>query len=612
MKLYVSSIKNNKKPDSYTTKKISNTILENCVDISLEKFAEELTIEGKTVVLPELSKPELSIKTAIRRQQLIMLDFDNKGEDKYTIEDLESDVFMQNHALFYYRTFSDLESDIDKFRVVFMLDKAVITNEQVKTIYNNLFYLYPQADTSVGQTTRMFFGSNSGYELIDWDNRLLASELTQPDNLKPITIPNNELIDINTPIYKLLKYKKYELIQEKLGNTYSNSFPDDISASQYFKSLDMQEFLELPEGNPFEDIFHTEESPSASVFLADDIGIYLYKCFSQSSPFQGDIIKVLNFYLNTRSFSRTIDILVNVTNSEISRTTPLGEAKRDYDDLKKQLKHKQLGRNYPELYSYIKKYEQEIIEIMDIMFDFVYTDKVTGEVKYLNFLSVDRLRYLVGQNLKKNISRNKIWDILNLVIVTEMVTKLPQDDVPKQLLESVINKQKEESKQIRTSNFYMPSIELNNSYAIAKVLKDNNIPIRSLGFELVYRLFGEEKANQDFPQAYKPLQERNLIKMSDKDTNLLSDSVELEEFITNILYKKLSKNNYIFEEDIISMIAKKRKISLINARQLYTKVRQDVLNKYNLERTRLTKSIHKEFKIKTKYSPKIIILKNDM
>lgn len=612
MKLYVSSIKNNKKPDSYTTKKISNTILENCVDISLEKFAEELTIEGKTVVLPELSKPELSIKTAIRRQQLIMLDFDNKGEDKYTIEDLESDVFMQNHALFYYRTFSDLESDIDKFRVVFMLDKAVITNEQVKTIYNNLFYLYPQADTSVGQTTRMFFGSNSGYELIDWDNRLLASELTQPDNLKPITIPNNELIDINTPIYKLLKYKKYELIQEKLGNTYSNSFPDDISASQYFKSLDMQEFLELPEGNPFEDIFHTEESPSASVFLADDIGIYLYKCFSQSSPFQGDIIKVLNFYLNTRSFSRTIDILVNVTNSEISRTTPLGEAKRDYDDLKKQLKHKQLGRNYPELYSYIKKYEQEIIEIMDIMFDFVYTDKVTGEVKYLNFLSVDRLRYLVGQNLKKNISRNKIWDILNLVIVTEMVTKLPQDDVPKQLLESVINKQKEESKQIRTSNFYMPSIELNNSYAIAKVLKDNNIPIRSLGFELVYRLFGEEKANQDFPQAYKPLQERNLIKMSDKDTNLLSDSVELEEFITNILYKKLSKNNYIFEEDIISMIAKKRKISLINARQLYTKVRQDVLNKYNLERTRLTKSIHKEFKIKTKYSPKIIILKNDI
>lgn len=612
MKLYVSSIKNNKKPDSYTTKKISNTILENCVDISLEKFAEELTIEGKTVVLPELSKPELSIKTAIRRQQLIMLDFDNKGDDKYTIEDLESDVFMQNHALFYYRTFSDLESDIDKFRVVFMLDKAVITNEQVKTIYNNLFYLYPQADTSVGQTTRMFFGSNSGYELIDWDNRLMASELTQPDNLKPINIPNNELIDINTPIYKLLKYKKYELIQEKLGNTYSNSFPDDISASQYFKSLDMQEFLELPEGNPFEDIFHTEESPSASVFLADDIGIYLYKCFSQSSPFQGDIIKVLNFYLNTRSFSRTIDILVNVTNSEISRTTPLGEAKRDYDDLKKQLKHKQLGRNYPELYSYIKKYEQEIIEIMDIMFDFVYTDKVTGEVKYLNFLSVDRLRYLVGQNLKKNISRNKIWDILNLVIVTEMVTKLPQDDVPKQLLESVINKQKEESKQIRTSNFYMPSIELNNSYAIAKVLKDNNIPIRSLGFELVYRLFGEEKANQDFPQAYKPLQERNLIKMSDKDTNLLSDSVELEEFITNIIYKKLSKNNYIFEEDIISMIAKKRKISLINARQLYTKVRQDILNKYNLERTRLTKSIHKEFKIKTKYSPKIIILKNDM
>ncbi|EOS7903419.1 hypothetical protein EFK93_RS13105, partial [Enterococcus hirae] len=51
--------------------------------------------------------------------------------------------------------------NLDKFRVVFRLDKVVTSNKEIEQIYQELFKLYPQADSSVGQTSRMFFGSNS-------------------------------------------------------------------------------------------------------------------------------------------------------------------------------------------------------------------------------------------------------------------------------------------------------------------------------------------------------------------------------------------------------------------------------------------------------------------
>ena len=357
-------------------KKISNTIMNNLREITIQEFAEELAVNGKTVVLAELSENKLSKMTEILGQELVMLDFDNKDEKNlYTIEDLEADSFMQENASFIYRTFSDMYSEIDKFRVVFQLDKLVTENHEIEQIYQGLFKKYPQADSSVGQTSRMFFGSNAGYEIIDWDNRLDTKTILVSDEItesSDIEIVSGEMLNEDTPIYLLLKYKRYDLVKQKFGNEHSNIFPDDITASNYFKTRDMREFLEISDENPFYDIFHEEDNPSASVYFAKDIQIYMYKCFSESHPFHGDIVKVLKEYLGFRSFSEVMDLLIKVTDSEISYLSEIGQAKRDYNDLRDQLRYKQLKNNYPEVYSYLNRYEDEVIEIMDIMFDFTY------------------------------------------------------------------------------------------------------------------------------------------------------------------------------------------------------------------------------------------------
>ncbi|WP_159153982.1 hypothetical protein [Enterococcus faecalis] len=633
MKFYLSNISNKEKPDQYMVKKISNTILNNLREMTIQEFAEELSVNGKTVVLAELSENKLSKMTPIVGQEVVMLDFDNKDENNlYTIEDLEADSFMQENASFIYRTFSDLFSEVDKFRVVFHLDKLVSENQEIEQIYQALFKKYPQADSSVGQTSRLFFGSNSGYEVIDWDNRLDTKSLLIDEKVvdsNSLEVLSGEMLNENTPIYLLLKYKRYDLVKQKLGNEHSNIFPDDITASNYFKTRDMREFLEISDENPFYDIFHEEDNPSASVYFAKDIQIYMYKCFSESNPFHGDIVKVLKEYLGFRSFSEVMDLLIEVTNSEISYLSEIGQAKRDYNDLRDQLRYKQLKNNYPEVYSYLNRYEDEVIEIMDIMFDFTYLDKTTGKLQYLNYLSLDRITKYVNDRLHKKNSKTKISNIMNLIIVMEMVTKLPPSELPKELKEQLIDKQQSDSQQIRTSNVYKPSIDLAHVYEIAKKLKRNNVTINSLGFEVVYRLFGLEKAKQDFPQAYSPLEDRNLIVMSEKDSNLPKKNVDFENLVVKILFRELKKKGYIFEETLILLVTEKLKnieskkknkvngskikksISEQSTKQQYVKVRADIINKYDLSRHRNNVETNTLLKVKGKFSSKVIIYKNN-
>ncbi|HCQ8747422.1 TPA: hypothetical protein OMH27_002722, partial [Enterococcus faecalis] len=355
MKVYLSNISNKEKPNQYKVKKISNTILNNLREMTIQEFAEELSVNGKTVVLAELSENKLSKKTKIISQELVMLDFDNKDENNlYTIEDLESDTFMQENASYIYKTFSDLFSEVDKFRVVFHLDKLVTENQEIEQIYQALFKKYPQADSSVGQTSRLFFGSNSGYEVIDWENTLDTTELLQIENTESsevVETVSGEIMDEDLPNYLLLKYKGYEIVKNKLGDNYKQEFPDDYNAMNYFKSLDMREFLELPDENPFLDIFHEEDNPSASVFYAEEHGIYLYKCFSASNKYCGNIISLLERYLKISSIE-VVNLLVELTGSTVTNTSQLGQSKFNAQKFKRELQSGELKQTYPELYQY--------------------------------------------------------------------------------------------------------------------------------------------------------------------------------------------------------------------------------------------------------------------
>ncbi|HBC8019997.1 TPA: hypothetical protein KE303_001352 [Enterococcus faecalis] len=547
MRLYLSSIENTEKPKNILVKAISATILEELVDISMEEFAKELTENGKTAVLAELTEPKLSKQTAIIGQELVMLDFDNKDMNNiYTVEDLEADEFMLDNACFIYRTFSDRNSEVDKFRVVFRLDKLVTSNKEIEAIYQSLFKKYPQADTSVGQTSRLFFGSNSGYEVIDWENRLDTTKLVEVRNAdisKEVKAISGEMIDDSIPNYELLKLGRLDIVKEKLGDNYKQEFPDDYNAMNYFKSLDMREFLELPNENPFYDIFHEETEPSASVFYAEKYGIFLYKCFSESHPYCGNVVSLLERYLKISSIE-VVNLLVEISSSKVTNTSKLGQSKFNAQKFKKELQSGELEENCPELYKYFSRYQVEI---------------------------------------------------------------------PESIFNNLILEQKKDSNKLRTSNIYEPTNltdeNKGNSEGIAKILRENKVTVGSLSYELVYRLFGEEKAYQDFPQSYEPLIQRKMIKMSKTNSNISQASEKLEKTAVKIIMNEIEEKGYVYEKDVISKLAKARRLKINDTKKKFQKIRVDIYNKYDLNTCRLTKELYNQLEIKEKYSSKNVIYK---
>ncbi|AYA33482.1 hypothetical protein CTI32_03155 [Enterococcus faecium] len=616
MKVYLSNIPNKEKPNQYMVKKISNTIMNNLREITIQEFAEELAVNGKTVVLAELSENRLSKMTKIIGQELVMLDFDNKDENNlYTIEDLEADSFMQENASFIYKTFSDLFSEVDKFRVVFHLEKLVTDNQEIEQIYQALFKKYPQADSSVGQTSRLFFGSNSGYEVIDWDNRLDTKSLLIDEDVvdsNSLEVVSGEMIDDSIPTYELLKLGRLDIVKEKLGENYKQEFPDDYNAMNYFKSLDMREFLELPDENPFYDIFHEETEPSASVFYAEKYGIFLYKCFSESHPYCGNIISLLERYLKISSIE-IVNLLVEISSSKVTNTSKLGQSKFNAQKFKKELQSGELEENYPELYKYFSRYQIEIPIILDFMYDYVYTDE-NGELRYLNYYSINNLaKQLARVTNQKKVSLDRTRKILYHMIVTEIVKKQPEAEIPKEIMKNIIVEQKKDTTKLRTSNIYEPTNltdeNKNNSEGIAKVLRENKVTVGSLSYELVYRLFGEEKAYQDFPQSYEPLIQRKMIKMSKTNSNISQASEKLEKSAVSIIMREIEEKGYVYERDVISKLAKARRLKVRDTTERFKKLRADIYNKYGLNTCRLTKELYNQLGIKEKYSSKNVIYK---
>lgn len=611
MKVYLSLKNYNTKPNQNEIKKISNSILNNLKNIDLKTLAEELAIKGKTAVLCELSTNKLSKYTPIISQELVMLDFDNKDpNNQYTINDLEKDYFIQNNACFYYKTFSDNEDSIDRFRVVFKLNKEIKENIVIENIYKELFKKYPQSDTTIGQTNRLFFGGNKGYEVINWSNTLDVDDILHTNYLTNTdTEIKSELITKNTPIYLLLKYKKYDLVREKLGNTYQQVFDDNYTALSYFKSLDMKEFLELPSENPFHDILHEEENPSASVFYSDEYNVFFYKCFSSSTKFTGDISLLLSKYLKISKLE-VVQVLLNVTNSSISIDSELAKNKFNTNTFRSELLTGELENVYPMLYNYTKRYKKEIYVTLELMMNSVYLDN-EGNSKYITFYSIEKLAQLVSKSLGEKISIGKMKNVLNTIVVTELVTKLPERDIPIELYEKIVIPQKEKKENIRISNFYTPSsfedVVLNNMENISKILYENKISVSSLSYELIYRIFGEEKAKRDYPQTYNTLSSKINNSTSIENTNLTDKSIKLEKLIVTVLEKKLIENGYIFEDELINIIARKRHTKTYNIKRQYLKMKQDILIKYNLECKKCTKDIYIKFNINSKYSPKNII-----
>ena len=218
-KLHIDQKSYGKKPDGNEIGWIKTRLQKNTLPslVTLEEVAEKIS-RGHSISPAVMSG---MLANDWKEQQLFLIDVDNEYNEILarkkgcSVEELQSNEkipilsienalnICKDHNLpvaFYYHTFNSSFGK-PKFRLGFIMDKPVKTNDERRIIMNVLISLFPQSDKSCINADRVFFGTNSKAVISDANARITLENIyngfPQPE-IKNTNIEKNsqaEMID---------------------------------------------------------------------------------------------------------------------------------------------------------------------------------------------------------------------------------------------------------------------------------------------------------------------------------------------------------------------------------------------------------------------------------
>lgn len=639
MKFYIDLISYNKKPDSNISKIIRNNIKR----LYGRKYQTSLDVLIKSIESGKTTQLGIYNSDGVfEEQSIVMMDFDNPSQNKAELLYIQNNKFIQDNACFIYKSFSHKEN-IPKFRVVFLLDKTLTKEDDVKKVYKGLMDEFPQSDKVVGQPNRLFFGSNQKIIEINLNNRLkvdnyIHKELVEkkkpkkvvksrsyvepkiPIDLNPTPIADTDTELLNSqfniirsvydkeqydkyyhlPIYKLFKLQKFNVIKqkffEKFGKSFAYTFPDPINASKIFKhELDMIEFLELPvdeEGVAFSDIFSEDNSPSACVYRHEKSNVQLYKRFnSDDEAHQTFDLILLISTLTKMNYIAVAEKLIEITGSVIDINSNVYKHKMGVKMFQMFISESETDELYPYFMHIIRPNTAVIITLLDIM---SHSYKQVGnEVFLLNNMSVRYLTNQVNRIHNSNHSPQKIAKILDQLALFAVTKKLKDSEVPKQILTPLISQKKDKQFKNR-ANITKVNVDKDNVTDIlsdgnlkSKNLIENNFSMKMMNFEFILNVLGEQEAMNIYPQKFTHKTEE----ISDKDKKYYEEKMKTVTInILNIAYRHINEKGYVLEKDL-----KREYMSLGFSDRDFIMFKPRLKNDYGLTRLRFSNARKVEY-----------------
>ncbi|GMK40904.1 hypothetical protein PCCS19_39600 [Paenibacillus sp. CCS19] len=527
MKLLLDEQGYTQKPQGIEAGKISNRIANCEVDITLDELATEI-VKGKSF-LPATLKSIDGIKKRRKEhwlsQQVIALDID----DGLSLDEALFNTFIKDNAAFIYTSFSHSPSK-HKFRIVFALDKPVTHYEHFERIWSYLFTHLPYADSACRDGVRLFYGGREVHTInmsnrvpVDsvlskkgfWSDTELISNMSaqNPPSVHTIESPKKQLSVISNHQYannvddireRNIDALRFNLQPLKVDLYNMNEVHD------YLKRQDLREFLGINTSSGFCDIFHDELNPSASIFMSSQGSEhYLYKCHSESYPFCGTIIQIVERLLRCSNVEAE-NFLMSVYNIDLIETELQKHMKRTLDSNKRLLMSLELEQLYPYFFKVIKPYREDLY----ILFDLVKEYLPSGDDPEIMFYH--SLRSIAKQ---LNISPDSANRRMGLFVLLELFLKYDEDNIPPELMKKFTQWQNQNKYKYRNSVYGVPSY----SYDLLSVIDlkckkylDNGMTLKSISYEGIYRNFGLEEANRVFPQD------------ANKEINKLNEDVSLQ------------------------------------------------------------------------------------
>jgi hypothetical protein len=600
MKIMLDNIAFSEKPKGYEIGMISNRIINCPVDINVEELANALG-SGKTIVPATFISRQGNLRRSIENwysQQVIALDFD----EGLTLEEAYEDSFFRDNAVFLYQTFSHTEQH-HKFRVVFVLDEPVSEYKHFETIINELLTRYPYADQACKDGSRLFFGGTL-VSPFSYENRLKVQDII---NVTPLQDINNYLTNMSVArvqppkTYKhannieLIKSRNISQLQERLGiepvTLTSNMVID------YIKRQDLRVFLGLASNKKnFIDIFHDEANPSASIYQSyKGNGHWLYKCFSTSHPFIGTIIHVVQKLLGC-SIIEAKRFLIEVFKITIYESEAVKEFKESIDMYKEMLRSDELEEIHPNFYKVFNRYGhlQDLYMLLDLTKEFITNDT---DPRIVFYHSIRTLAKHFGRGVSPTGTR------LNFLTFFQLIKKLNDSEVPKELLAIQQHNKRSKGYQYRNSTYELPIYTYEFFCQIDEMCKiwlEKGCTSRTVSYEGIFRTFGSAEAERVFPQ--------------DKGKEIAELNEGIVSNIVLITLKLIEYKGWTTEKEVLDCLFSERGHYEFKKGQ-FKRCIGEMLDAYELELISTNKKVKEEMGITEVYMskqsfPKIIKRKN--
>ena len=631
----------------YTTKpseqeiktSLNERITEKIIELDIKDLAQEVGLEGRSVVFGNFPPHERQSAKLIS-QKIVALDFDNTkieiingektkvqttGNDYFTINQALANDFIRTYASFLYETFSSTE-DWNRFRVIFVLSEAQENRHSIKNIYKSLMNIFPQADRSPQDASRIFFGGNSNLIEIDYENVLPTDILalnTEHTDSKIAKIPSYvEISDdlqrenYKRPTYKLIKdgtLESWQEVQKRWQSLKLNtvSFPTITNAKEAINYLPMNVLFDLP-SESFHDIFSTDKSPSANVWKSQS-GVWLYTRFNQGLDGNktynnlGLLRNLLGSGNIPASFDTALNFAINHLGLLIEELDEFKNIKDSVQTFKSILLEADLKETHPDLYKLFGKYryQSEVNAILDVFLMNIYKDE-NGEIRCLNYYSLNTLANKIGSN------KRKVEKITNLMTVTGIIRKLPDQDIPSKLLGQLKKnqthftihgntEQRNRKRSRRSSVFELLNLMENFSKIEerSELLIKKRLTTKGLNREWIEKNINSKLADEVFPQ--------------DTDRHVSIDTLNFEKTLIKYALEQINKHGFVMVKKLHSYMHNKGYSKTFTDTKIKFAL-NDILDGYNLKRIRLTKALKKELNIlgsSITSSPSILVPNKD-
>jgi hypothetical protein len=339
------------------------------MSLTIQEIAEKW-LEGHSIV-PAKIKKEKTLDANWVSQQIFAVDIDNENGDKERV----SDDFYVTHRealemarraglspALIYSSFSSTASH-NKFRMVFVLDKAVTTREQHNEVTSKLYSAFMKngyciADTNCRDLARIFYGGTDllyaeyevvtplshinqlGLATVHSINKLRSKRDTQgirqgdylPESrmhsdtvLGATTLAMDALISGNPLELREILYNGVDSTYYKKENT--STVHANMNPYERIKRLHLHRILGVPLNQAFNCIMHGHQDKHPSAFIRQlDTGYYAYFCYTCYGAGKGQSL---------------IDLIIEATSCGIGKTIEFVEIAMD---IRLQTKHQLRSR----------------------------------------------------------------------------------------------------------------------------------------------------------------------------------------------------------------------------------------------------------------------------